>query len=351
MLNVETWEQIVEGRYAIVGSPETVADTLVDSLEPARHRQPARAVPARHPPARPDGRRTCELFADEVMPRLRAEFPEGAPGLPAVRRRSPDGRSSSRSASTRRSARSRSGARAADRSSCTCTRPAARTTNPVARAARRVVRGARADVPRLRESEGIDEIDEMEDAVFHLLDLWDVLGLDAPPVLGAVPRRVDRARAGDPLPRAGVADGARQPGRALPRRGADRGDVRPDARRARRHAVRRPDATRSPRRCTTWTRSRATSAVETEIPLELVLPMWKALGATARLGWDPYLHNPKLRGRLRRITAPTLVVAGGPGRARAARSTRRRSRRRSPARASRSSKAPRTGCRSRSRTS
>ena len=49
---------------------------------------------------------------------------------------------------------------------------------------------------------------------------------------------------------------------------------------------------------------------ETEIPIELVLPMWKALGATARLGWDPYLHNPKLRSRLRRITAPTLVIAG-----------------------------------------
>ena len=38
--------------------------------------------------------------------------------------------------------------------------------------------------------------------------------------------------------------------------------------------------------------------------------MWKALGATARLGWDPYLHNPKLRGRLRRVASPTLVVAG-----------------------------------------
>jgi pimeloyl-ACP methyl ester carboxylesterase len=38
--------------------------------------------------------------------------------------------------------------------------------------------------------------------------------------------------------------------------------------------------------------------------------MWKALGATARLGWDPYLHDPKLRRRLRRISAPTLVVRG-----------------------------------------
>jgi pimeloyl-ACP methyl ester carboxylesterase len=50
--------------------------------------------------------------------------------------------------------------------------------------------------------------------------------------------------------------------------------------------------------------------VQVEIPIELVLPMWKALGATARLGWDPYLHDPKLRKRLRRITAPVLVVRG-----------------------------------------
>jgi pimeloyl-ACP methyl ester carboxylesterase len=49
---------------------------------------------------------------------------------------------------------------------------------------------------------------------------------------------------------------------------------------------------------------------QVEIPIEMVLPMWKAISATAKLGWDPYLHNPKLRRRLRRITAPTLVVAG-----------------------------------------
>ena len=49
---------------------------------------------------------------------------------------------------------------------------------------------------------------------------------------------------------------------------------------------------------------------QVDIPIELVLPMWKALGATARIGWDPYLHDPKLRGRLGRVTAPTLVVAG-----------------------------------------
>ena len=36
--------------------------------------------------------------------------------------------------------------------------------------------------------------------------------------------------------------------------------------------------------------------------------MLQAQAATAKVGWNPYLHDPKLRGRLRRVTAPTLVV-------------------------------------------
>jgi pimeloyl-ACP methyl ester carboxylesterase len=34
------------------------------------------------------------------------------------------------------------------------------------------------------------------------------------------------------------------------------------------------------------------------------------MSATAKIGWNPYLHNPKLRSRLRRVAAPTLVVGG-----------------------------------------
>jgi len=37
----------------------------------------------------------------------------------------------------------------------------------------------------------------------------------------------------------------------------------------------------------------------------------KAREATARLGWNPYLHNRKLEGRLYRINVPTLVLAAG----------------------------------------
>jgi pimeloyl-ACP methyl ester carboxylesterase len=32
--------------------------------------------------------------------------------------------------------------------------------------------------------------------------------------------------------------------------------------------------------------------------------------ASARYGWSPYMHNPKLRGRLHRIDVPTLVLWG-----------------------------------------
>ncbi len=39
--------------------------------------------------------------------------------------------------------------------------------------------------------------------------------------------------------------------------------------------------------------------------------MWlRAREATARVGWNPYLHNPRLRQHLHRISQPTLVLWG-----------------------------------------
>lgn len=163
--------------------------------------------------------------------------------------------------------------------------------------------------PGFEESEGLEEIDGMDDAMFHFLDLWEILGLDAPPILGLslggwlalelatwYPERVSKLVLVNPV---GISlDGhpmaemfGRTPGELADMLFADQ--TYPVA--AAMHAM---DA------------FAGDVGKETEIPLEFVLPMWKALGATARLGWDPYLHNPKLRGRLRRITAPTLVVAG-----------------------------------------
>jgi pimeloyl-ACP methyl ester carboxylesterase len=163
--------------------------------------------------------------------------------------------------------------------------------------------------PGFGESEGIEQIDDMEDAVFHLLDVFDRLGLEAPVVTGLslggwmaaelatrYPDRVSRLVLMNPV---GLyVEGSpikeifgRTPAELAEDMFADQSH--PMAQMM--HAL-----------------SEFTGDVgqQIEVPLELVLPIWKSMSATARLGWDPYLHNPKLRRRLPRITAPTLVVQG-----------------------------------------
>jgi len=41
-----------------------------------------------------------------------------------------------------------------------------------------------------------------------------------------------------------------------------------------------------------------------------VLPWLRAREATARVAWNPYLHNPDLQAHLRRVECPTLVLCG-----------------------------------------
>jgi pimeloyl-ACP methyl ester carboxylesterase len=163
--------------------------------------------------------------------------------------------------------------------------------------------------PGFGESEGIEQIDDMDDAVFHLLDLWDVLELDAPVVIGLslggwmaaelavrYPERVGRLVLINPvglyLPGAEIKDiFGRSPGEMADDLFADQGH--PIAMAMHAMDALSNDTTRSG-----------------EIPFELVRPIFQTMAATARLGWDPYLHDPKLPKRLWRITAPTLIVRG-----------------------------------------
>jgi pimeloyl-ACP methyl ester carboxylesterase len=46
------------------------------------------------------------------------------------------------------------------------------------------------------------------------------------------------------------------------------------------------------------------------MPDDQVLIAARNREATARFGWSPYLHNPKLKGRLHRIRVPTLFLWG-----------------------------------------
>jgi pimeloyl-ACP methyl ester carboxylesterase len=163
--------------------------------------------------------------------------------------------------------------------------------------------------PGFGESEGIEAVDGMDDAVFHLLDVWELLDLRAPAVVGLslggwmalelavrYPEKVGPMVLVNPV---GLhLDGA------------------PIAELFGRSPAELAEMLFSDQRHPIAAAMHAAAAFagdvgkQVEIPLELVVPMWKALGATAKLGWDPYLHDPKLRGRLRRITSPVLVVAG-----------------------------------------
>jgi alkanesulfonate monooxygenase SsuD/methylene tetrahydromethanopterin reductase-like flavin-dependent oxidoreductase (luciferase family) len=76
-INLDSWDDVVEGQYAIVGSPETVTEKLIESLRRLGTGNLLGLFQLGTLPAHLT-RKNLELFAAEVMPKLRAEFPEGA---------------------------------------------------------------------------------------------------------------------------------------------------------------------------------------------------------------------------------------------------------------------------------
>lgn len=76
-INLNSWDEVEEGQYAIVGSPETVADKLVTNLRRLGAGNLLGLFQLGTLPSHLT-RKSLELFANEVMPKLRKEFPEGA---------------------------------------------------------------------------------------------------------------------------------------------------------------------------------------------------------------------------------------------------------------------------------
>jgi alkanesulfonate monooxygenase SsuD/methylene tetrahydromethanopterin reductase-like flavin-dependent oxidoreductase (luciferase family) len=75
-VNVQTWDQVVEGRYAIVGSPDTVFDQLSECI--ARFGTGNLLGLFQLGTLGPDETgASLERFSAEVLPRLRERFPEG----------------------------------------------------------------------------------------------------------------------------------------------------------------------------------------------------------------------------------------------------------------------------------
>jgi pimeloyl-ACP methyl ester carboxylesterase len=160
--------------------------------------------------------------------------------------------------------------------------------------------------PGFGESEGIELIDDIDDAVFHLLDLWDALQLNAPTVVGAslggwlaaemavrYPSAVGRLVLVNP---AGLyIEGhpikeifGRQPAELAEDMFADQ-----------QHPM-----------AQVMHQMQAVLDTGAEVPFELVKPTLQSLAATAKVAWNPYLHDPKLWRRLYRVSSPTLIVRG-----------------------------------------
>jgi pimeloyl-ACP methyl ester carboxylesterase len=158
--------------------------------------------------------------------------------------------------------------------------------------------------PGFGASEGLEHIDDIEDAAFHILDILDRLELRTCDIVGLSlggwmaaelsvrwPDRVRRMVLVNPV---GLyVKGApiteifgRAPSELADELFADKGH--PIAQLM--HAMDGMDADPS------------------QIPFELVRPILQAQAATAKVGWNPYLHDPKLYGRLGRISALTLIV-------------------------------------------
>lgn len=164
--------------------------------------------------------------------------------------------------------------------------------------------------PGFGGSEGIESIDDIEDAVYHLLDLFDVLGLGpgrAPAVVGMslggwmaaevasrYPERVDRLVLINP---AGLhVEGAP----IVEIFGRDPGELAEDLFADQSHPV-----AALMHQIAAMGQDRLA-----DMPFEMLAPTLQSLQATAKVGWNPYLHDPKLVRLLRRVTAATLVVHG-----------------------------------------
>jgi pimeloyl-ACP methyl ester carboxylesterase len=163
--------------------------------------------------------------------------------------------------------------------------------------------------PGFGDSEGVEEVDDIEDAAFHVLDVLDRLGLERATVMGLSlggwlaaelatrwPERVERLVLVSPV------------GHYIP--GAEIKELfgrRPDELARDMFADLSHPVAQVMLAMSEWT---GDVGKLVKLPMELVIPMMKAMAVTARLGWDPYLHNRKLRQRLFRVKAPALLVYG-----------------------------------------
>jgi pimeloyl-ACP methyl ester carboxylesterase len=151
------------------------------------------------------------------------------------------------------------------------------------------------DHPGFGKSDELPAVEAIDDLVYHYLDVMDALGLDRPHVVGASfggwiaaelavhsPHRIGSLSLlsaaglrveGHPVPDMFLMSPARLMATLF-------------------HAPPPPPP-----------------ASDGPPDVDAILAAYRDATALARFSWVPYLHDPKLERRLRRITAPTLVAA------------------------------------------
>jgi pimeloyl-ACP methyl ester carboxylesterase len=166
--------------------------------------------------------------------------------------------------------------------------------------------------PGFGGSEGLDQIDDMEDAVYHCLDVFERLGLTgerAPHVVGLsiggwmaaeIAWRYPQSLASLTLV---SAPGIYVPGHPMSELFGRRFD----------ELAEETFADQSHPVAAMMHQMAAVAgggASMATIPFDLLRPFFESMAAAAKIAWNPYFHNPKLPKRLGRVTVPTLVIAG-----------------------------------------
>jgi pimeloyl-ACP methyl ester carboxylesterase len=156
--------------------------------------------------------------------------------------------------------------------------------------------------PGFAGSEGLEQIDSIEDLAFHYLELLDSLRLDQIDVIGSSyggwiavelacrwPERVRRMVMVDPA-----------------------GLWLDEAPMTELFGAEPPELAERLFRDQSLPHAQLLRAMTdlADLPDEILLPQVHAMAATAKVAWNPYFHNPKLPDRLHRVTMPVLIVWG-----------------------------------------
>ncbi|MGH9170371.1 MAG: alpha/beta fold hydrolase [Acidimicrobiales bacterium] len=165
-------------------------------------------------------------------------------------------------------------------------------------------------LPGFAGSEGLDQIDDIEDAAYHCIDVFERLGLTGartPHVVGLslggwvaaeIAWRAPTSLASVTLV---SAVGIYVPGHPMAELFGRRFN----------ELAEMTFADQSHPVAAMMNHLASVSIADSSaVPFDVIRPFFESMAAAAKLGWNPYFHNPKLPRRLGRVKAPTLVLCG-----------------------------------------